>query len=542
MSWWRAVPSHFNDDRGDLWDSGKVDSDQSTFVVYAGRPLASGARCYWKVRAWDKDGQPSPWSAPGSWSMGLLRDSDWSGRFIGLGRPADVKEGTPLPFPWLRKTFELKEKPRRAMAYVNPLGYYELYINGKKVDDHVLSPAVSDYSKRNLYLTHDVTDYLVAGKNCVALWLGRGWYVRGHPGVIHDGPLVRAQLDLLLPDGRTERIGTDATWKVRESTLYPLGRGTAFGDYGGERYDARRELAGLERRRARRFRLASRRRSSTRPRSSRRRRWSSRTASPRRSGPVKVSEFSPGVYLVDMGRNFTGWLELRIPAGAATGAGVKLEYADFPPTGGRLATNNQRDEVIPPDGADADLPLALQLSRVLVRPHHGPEAAAGARGHQGIPDPHRLPAGGRIRVLQRPLQPDLQDGHLDLPVPDAGRLRGGLPAPRAPGLRRRRGHLDRDGHVQLHHGRAVHQVDRGLAGGAGPEDRRPALHGPQLPGPGRRRADVERLHRHAPLAALPPVRRQADPRGLVPQHPEVARVRGVEDRRSRARGSTRATG
>ena len=68
-------------------------------------------------------------------------------------------------------------------------------MNGRKVDDHVLSPAVSDYSKRTLYVTHDVTDYLVEGANCIALWLGRGWYVKGHPGVIHEGPLVRAQLD-----------------------------------------------------------------------------------------------------------------------------------------------------------------------------------------------------------------------------------------------------------------------------------------------------------------------------------------------------------
>ena len=91
------------------------------------------------------------------------------------------------------------------MAYVNALGYYELYINGKKVDDHVLSPAVSDYSKRNLYVTHDVADYLVPGKNCVALWLGRGWYVRGHPGVIHDGPLVRAQIDVAHARRRRDR-------------------------------------------------------------------------------------------------------------------------------------------------------------------------------------------------------------------------------------------------------------------------------------------------------------------------------------------------
>ncbi len=338
-------------DRGDLWDSGKVESAQSTFVVYAGKPQTSGTSCYWKVRVWDKDGQPTTWSAPASWTMGLLHDSDWSGRFIGMGRPAAVKEGTPLPFPWLRKTIELKEKPRRAMVYINPLGYYELYVNGRKVDDHVLSPAVSDYSKRNLYLTHDVTSYLAVGKNCVALWLGRGWYVRGHPGVIHDGPLVRAQLEMELPAGSMEKVVTDATWKVHESPITPLGRGTAFGDYGGEHYDARRELSGWN---TAELNDAD---------------WPAATVfdppkvttaaqmvQPNRIvqtlRPVKVSESSPGVYLVDMGRNFTGWFELRIPAGVAASSGVRLEYAESPSSGPRLATYHQRDEVIPRDGTE----------------------------------------------------------------------------------------------------------------------------------------------------------------------------------------------
>lgn len=93
--------------------------------------------------------------------MGILKESEWYGRTIGQARPAGAKEGTPLPFRWLRKTLDLKEKPRRATAYINALGYYELYVNGRKVDDYVLALAVSDYSKRTLYMTHDITDYLV---------------------------------------------------------------------------------------------------------------------------------------------------------------------------------------------------------------------------------------------------------------------------------------------------------------------------------------------------------------------------------------------
>ena len=148
-----------------------------------------------------------------------------------------------MPFPWLRKTVILKKKPVRRMAYVNPLGYYELYINGKKVGDQVLSPAVSDYSKRNLYVTHDVADYL-AGKNCVALWLGRGWYV---PAIRGRCTTARwSGLSSKLAAGGTDRpsSGHRRDLEVRDSPLSPLGRGTAFGDYGGERYDARLELPG----------------------------------------------------------------------------------------------------------------------------------------------------------------------------------------------------------------------------------------------------------------------------------------------------------
>jgi alpha-L-rhamnosidase len=346
-----STPENLQRDQGDLWDSGKVESNQSVFVAYAGRPLVSGARCYWKVRAWDNHGQPSPWSLPGFWSMGVLRESEWSARFIGMARPVEVKEGTPLPFPWLRKTIDLAEKPARAMAFINPLGYYELFINGRKVDDHVLSPAVSDYSKRNLYLTHDVTGYLVPGKNCFVLWLGRGWYVRGHPGVIHDGPLVRAQFDLERSDGTKERIITDASWKVRESPLAPLGRGTAFGDYGGERYEAGRELPGwntavLDDSDWRAAAVFDPPAVTT----------AAQMVQPNRIvktiRPVKVEELSPGVYLVNLGTNLTGWFELRIPAGGAESSGVKLEYADFKRPSGRLDTYNQRDLVIPPAGRD----------------------------------------------------------------------------------------------------------------------------------------------------------------------------------------------
>ena len=66
-----------NADEGDLWDSGKIDSDQSIHVEYQGQSLKSRQQCWWKVRVWDKNGSLSRWSEPATWSMGLLEKADW---------------------------------------------------------------------------------------------------------------------------------------------------------------------------------------------------------------------------------------------------------------------------------------------------------------------------------------------------------------------------------------------------------------------------------------------------------------------------------
>jgi len=69
-------------DIGDLWDSDQTVSDQSIHVTYGGRPLKSLMRCWWKVRVWDEDGQPSAWSETSTWTMGLLKPEDWAAQWI----------------------------------------------------------------------------------------------------------------------------------------------------------------------------------------------------------------------------------------------------------------------------------------------------------------------------------------------------------------------------------------------------------------------------------------------------------------------------
>jgi alpha-L-rhamnosidase len=166
-------------DQGDLWQTGKVASDQSVHVVYAGKPLESRAVCHWKVRIWGKDGKPSQWSNPAFWSMGLLKPEDWKAKWIGLEAenpilPVPPPGTQPLDACYLRREFKAEKKTQRATAYVSGLGLSEIYLNGQKVGDHVLSPGLTDYMKRVFYVTHDVTGYLKTGDNAVGAILGNG--------------------------------------------------------------------------------------------------------------------------------------------------------------------------------------------------------------------------------------------------------------------------------------------------------------------------------------------------------------------------------
>lgn len=323
----------------DLWDSGKVDSDRSVQVVYAGKPLQSRMRCCWKVCVWDADGKASPWSGVATWTMGLLEPGDWTAQWIGV----DWFKENVGRLPWLRKTFTLDRKPQRATAYVNAIGYYELYVNGEKVGDDVLTPLVSAYAKRSLYLTHDITKHLKKGKNCIALWLGRGWESRLFAEATKDGPVVRAQVDIEGVGNGQKRIQTDETWRVHTSPILPLGAGKS-GNYGGERYDARDEMPG--------WNQADFDDSAWKPATIHSPTTAEVVAQCERSNrifetiePASLKRLGDGTFLLDMGQNFGGWLDIRFPAGEA-GQKIVLQYADKRFPDGKLQTYRQRDEYI----------------------------------------------------------------------------------------------------------------------------------------------------------------------------------------------------
>ena len=233
--------------KADLWDSGKVKSSQTLGVRYAGQPLQSGQRCFWRVQLWDERDQASPNSAPAMWQMGLLRASDWRAAWISAPTPRDTKvDGLDLPpAPFLRKTFALSKPVARATMWVSARGIYEMRLNGRKVGDAMMAPGWTDYNVRIQYQAYDVTAQLQNGANAVGAILGDGWY-SGYVGFgnqrDHYGRDValKMQMEIRYADGTGQTIVSDPSW---QSASGPL----VYADMlQGEFYDARLEQTGWD--------------------------------------------------------------------------------------------------------------------------------------------------------------------------------------------------------------------------------------------------------------------------------------------------------
>ena len=157
-----------------IWDSGKVDSDQSIHVEYWGPALSSGQRCYWRVRVWDESGHSEGWSRPAFWEMGLLDTGDWRADWI--TPHVDENPDTPQPAWMYRTEFRLDGSVESARAYVTSLGLYEMELNGEVVGDQVFTPGWTSYGHRLQYQVYDVTESLTEGDNAVGVTVGDGWY------------------------------------------------------------------------------------------------------------------------------------------------------------------------------------------------------------------------------------------------------------------------------------------------------------------------------------------------------------------------------
>ncbi|GGD04146.1 family 78 glycoside hydrolase catalytic domain [Hyunsoonleella pacifica] len=198
-------------DNGDIWNSGKIDSNQSVNVTYRGADLVSAKQYFWKVKIWDKDGATSKWSKPARFSMGLLQQSDWKGDWI---LKSDQKK---TDHNWYRKNFELKEKAESAFVFVGSFGYHELYVNGEKVTENVMNPVSSYMKKRIPYLTYDISDKLKKGDNVIAIWHAAGWSRWKRIREYRLIPFVfKAQAEIVA-GGEQITLKTDTTWKTKKS-------------------------------------------------------------------------------------------------------------------------------------------------------------------------------------------------------------------------------------------------------------------------------------------------------------------------------------
>ena len=219
-------------DNGDLWDSGRVDSDETIQITYAGAALKSSQEVFWKVRVWDENQKLSAWSKPATWTMGVLNPADWQSQWIGT-------TDTNLPSLRLRREFAVQPGLRRALVNVCGLGQYELTLNGRKVGADFLSPGWTKYDKTCLYDTHDISADLKRGTNAVGIELGNGMF-----NVLGGGRFTKfkgsfgpqqaiAQIRLEYADGSVEIIGTDGSWRSAPGPI------TFSSIYGGEDLDAR---------------------------------------------------------------------------------------------------------------------------------------------------------------------------------------------------------------------------------------------------------------------------------------------------------------
>lgn len=181
----------------DLWDTGKVKSGLSHGILYQGAPLYSAERVYWTVRIWDQKGETSEFGEPAWFEMGLLEPKDWKGNWMSfLG--GMIGNGILMRYYFKGKKREI----RRARAYVACTGYYEFYLNGRRIGTKVLDPASTDYSKTVLYSAYDVTEEIRADENTVGFMLGTGW-----AGL----PKILLQLNIEYSDGSVQEEYTDRT-------------------------------------------------------------------------------------------------------------------------------------------------------------------------------------------------------------------------------------------------------------------------------------------------------------------------------------------
>ena len=324
-----------------VWQTGKISSEESLHRVYDGDPLQSGQKYYWQVRVWDQKGKSSDWSATANWQMGLLNQDDWKAKWIGL----DVKYEEPvddhrrLPARFVRREFALTKSIVNATVFLSGLGFSELYINGKKVDNRIMDPTHSYYDKRVMYVVHDVTEYLKAGKNTIGVILGNGRFFS--PRILlpvatpsFGFPKMLMQMQLHYSDGTSELIVSDEKWKITDQ-----GPIRANSEFDGEEYDANMEQDGWDK-----VGFDDSKWQSAQLVSAPRGELMAQKHEPMRVieklKPISISNTKKGVYVVDFGQNLYGMCQIKVKGAKGTKVVIRSTF-DIDSTGNVNMANNR---------------------------------------------------------------------------------------------------------------------------------------------------------------------------------------------------------
>jgi alpha-L-rhamnosidase len=327
----------------DLWDSHKVNSDQSVMVSYAGKPLLSRTNCYWKVRVWTNKGASS-WSKPAMWTEGLLNQADWKAQWIGCDKGFSwdsVSKFSRLSARYYRKQFDVKAGIKKATVYIAGLGHYELYVNGKHIGDQVLAEPPTDYTQSVKYNTFDVTDNIKQGENAIASILGNGRFFTMRPKykpkkIKEFGfPKMLLQLEIEYTNGTRQIISSDNSWKFTAD-----GPIRTNNEYDGEEYDATKEFVGWNN-------IGFNDKA-----------WLNAESVQAPGGrieaqmnepikimdtikPVAINQVKPGIWIIDMGQNMAGWVQMKVKGNR--GDKITLRYAETLQPNGELYVANLRD-------------------------------------------------------------------------------------------------------------------------------------------------------------------------------------------------------